>query len=293
MGLGRCTIGRLRGAGGGEVNMSQWAWTYRGFGIGRRELCVVAVILTLAWRAAATDWIGQADTPLPFENPANWSGGAVPGDADDAFINDQGVAVLSTFNGAVGRLRVGSATGESGRLDQTGGSIATVLNAMVGGDDAGGSGSGTYTISNGDFTAGIDFFIGYAGPATFNMSGGTITTTRDMRFAQAAGGRATGLQTGGTINTGAHFWMGDNTGALASTYTMSGGAINAAGSVGIGAHTQATFDLSREGAVSLGGHLQIGDSPPGTGTLDMSGGTINLTQVGGGHVLLGHQGKGT
>jgi hypothetical protein len=92
----------------------QWVSNYRAFGFGRREnraksrasvllipLMAATTILGIAAAApaATVNWVGPANTPAPFELGSNWSGGAVPGAEDDAFINDQGIATLSTSAG--------------------------------------------------------------------------------------------------------------------------------------------------------------------------------------------------
>jgi hypothetical protein len=272
-------------------------------------LAAAAATLGIAGSASATEWIGTPATLKPFEDPANWAGGAVP--TGDAAINNGGIAGISTFSGSVDRVLAGATTGGSGTVVQSGGSVSTGDDILIGGDNAGGTGTGAYNISAGSISTGFDFQVGYNGPGSFNMSGGSLNTGRFFGLGYRAGATATATQTGGTIFATNAFTMSNalvsdgppaTYGNSTSSYTMDGATASIdAADVFIGAQGTATFTLNN-GLLKSRSHIRIGDNADypnlnaafrSNGTLNVNGGTVNLDSAGGGnHILIGHVGTG-
>src|SRR5688500_7765752 len=73
----------------------------------------------------SVSWVGPVGVPAPFEVGANWSDGTVPGTNALAFIDNGGIASLTTHNGTVLALTLGSGTGTSGSMVQGGGSLSS------------------------------------------------------------------------------------------------------------------------------------------------------------------------
>jgi len=112
------------------------------------------------------------------------------------------------------------------------------------------------------------------------------------------------VQTGGTLAVGQKLVMAELKPAdfaatpTPSDYTMSAGVITVGGSMYVGAHGPATFNLSGTGSMNVSGAIQIGasgsnsDPPAGTGTFNMSGGAVNISGINGFLVVADH-GDGT
>ena len=68
----------------------------------RSLLTLAAASAALALSGAAnadTTWVGPVATPAAFETGTNWDTGNVPGGSDFAYIDNGGIASLTTFNG--------------------------------------------------------------------------------------------------------------------------------------------------------------------------------------------------
>jgi fibronectin-binding autotransporter adhesin len=136
--------------------------------------------------------------------------------------------------------------------------------------------------------------------ATFNMTGGTIDTGRNFLLGNATG--ATGIvgnQSGGTITTTLNFVVSDTNGA--STYNLSGtGAIVSNGLVIVGRQTGTTSSavMNQTGGsvtaalgVSVANAQSATTSTWGTGTYNVSGGTITANQTTGTALAIAPQGN--
>ena len=138
---------------------------------------------------------------------------------------------------------------------------------------------------------------------TFTMTGGTIDTGRNFLMGNAGG--ATGIvgnQSNGTITTTLNFVVADTNGG--STYNLSGGNIVANGQVVVGRQTTAANSgvMNQTGGnvtAALGitvGNAQDGTNNPalwGTGIYNVSGGTVTANQTTGTALTIGTQGAGT
>src|SRR4030095_7088554 len=91
--------------GGGNCNR-----TWRRAGL--LSLAAAGVLLRTPGAASADDASWNVPSGA-WETGTNWSTGNVPGSTDLAWIDNGGVATLSTFTGSVLGLQIGSATGKS------------------------------------------------------------------------------------------------------------------------------------------------------------------------------------
>ncbi|MBC8105013.1 MAG: hypothetical protein H7Z14_00355 [Anaerolineae bacterium] len=260
-------------------------------------------------RAFAADitWVRAAGNPGLFSDGANWVGGVAPSSsADSGFINNGGISTVGApFTGTVNNIGLGITAAGTGTLTQTGGSITATGNATFGGST---TGAGTYIMSGGTLTVtGIitagSIAFGSNGAGTANISGGWIAG-RNVFLGANTNGHGHVVQTGGMLAVGQKLVLAElkpaDFGATPtpSDYTMSGGAVTVGGSMYVGAHGPATFNLSGTGSVSVVGAVQIGasggatDPPAGTGTFAMSGGTLAITGPGAFLVVADH-GDGT
>src|SRR4051794_23327021 len=91
-------------------------------------LATTAITLVPALaRAADISWnAGSAN----FNTPSAWQGNVVPGSGDNAIVNNAGTAGLNaTNNQSVTSFLLGSTTGSSGNIVQTGGSMTSSGNS--------------------------------------------------------------------------------------------------------------------------------------------------------------------
>lgn len=245
---------------------------------------------TWSWGGVDQDW----------DNPNNWSGGAVPvKDVDDPEVTDH--AIINTAT--AGEFPIISATlaggnpqdifvggGGVGRLDHTAGVAGTGDGNWGFVGEAGGM--GTYNLSDTSTTGGVntgygtgsgDFSAGrlYAGigggsVGTINVNTtGTLTTTDGgeslvVGTAGPAGSGTINLDNG-TINSLGQIWIGrDGPGTL----NMSGGTTNSGAVFIVGLDGSATGEVNLTGGdISSASEFQVGAS--GTGTVNMSGGSIS------------------
>jgi autotransporter-associated beta strand protein len=187
-----------------------------------------------------------------------------------------GTGALNVSNWfAIGR----GGNGANGSLTMTGGSLNQGVNGVfIVGDNSqgtflhsagpatarefwvanGGSSSGTYDLSGtASLTVNGWVVIGRDGSGTMNMSGGTFTKTGDAgsHLIIASGGTGNLNQTGGNvISTLSDTWVAENGTA---TWTISGGT--------------ATMSV-----------VQLGRNGPGSGTLNLDGGIVTVSEVAGG-----------
>jgi hypothetical protein len=228
-------------------------------------------------------WVGGTGD---WNTPGNWSGGALPGSADDVQITTPGISVThSTGSHTVksltlspGLLLSGGSLNVTGtvQIDGTltvGGGSGTLNTVTVGGSGSlavGSAGSsGTITVSgNMTLAQGAKVFLGndtHAGTVTF-QGPGTQTQTLDSLGGPtpgevvfgAVGGSSLGIQGGTTLVLGPNLLVHGKTGA-----------INSAGS--------GTF--LNQGTIAADGGGTLSLNPAGwqnSGTLSASSGTLTL-----------------
>jgi hypothetical protein len=163
--------------------------------------------------------------------------------------------------------------------------------------------SGTADINIPGTASAGNIFIGRgtSSGATFTMTGGTIDLGNHFLMGTATSPGATnivGTQSNGTITTTNNFVLADSFGA--STYNLSGtGAINANGLVIVGRQSAAGVMNQTGGTVTAALGVNVGNAQNatttlwGTGTYNVSGGTITANQTTGTALSIAPQGTGT
>ncbi len=283
---------------------------------GRRGLYLLAAALVLMvvlspGRAPATDL--NVDTTLgnsPYLIPPNPSSftnenvGTVAGGtidqsgATNTVANELtlGVpaAVTGVYNLSAGTLSVGTGAtqGEivgnsgSGTFTQTGGTN-TMSDFLIEGNFSGGT--GTYSLSAGSVSVGINEDLGFAAGAsgTFTQSGGTQSV--GMVLTVGVSGSGTYTQTGGTNMVGS-LYMGDFLSTASGSYSLSAGSLSASNQEIIGGEGSATFTQS--GGTNLVNLLVLGSGAPSSGTYSLGpGGSLTVTGLIG-QEIIGDLGSG-
>lgn len=197
----------------------------------------------------------------------------------------------------------GAAAAGNGTLAISGSGLVNIRsNLRVG---TAGAGVGTLIVSGGTLQTGntSTIFIGDNSSGFANFSGGVVGT-RNMLVGRIPGGGGTVTQSGGEVNITSNLVMFERAPdfviapALPCSWTMTGGALNVGNEMYIGAHGTTTFNLSGTGSINVVGTVHIAasaaiaDPPEGVGTLNMNGGTINVTG-GNAFFVVGDGGKGT
>jgi hypothetical protein len=222
-------------------------------------------------------------------------------------------------------IRLGQVAGSTGNLTMSAGTVA--INGAVGSGFAiadaliGDNGTGTMTLTGGNFTAADEVFVALGGSSdgTLNVSGGTLNVAgRNLLVAFFGGANGkfnlsgTGIvnvdeflftsfdpgatsmltQTGGTLTIGQAFVLGRNGNA---SYTHSGGTINVPAVGGNGDFVAGdgglnnVFNISDSATVNAGRHVLVAAFGGSQSTVNQTGGTINAD----GGVFVGRDGTGT
>ena len=233
------------------------------------------------WLAAAGDWL----------SPTNWSKG-VPRPQDNAYIDNGGVALLSSDGGAASNLVVGSSA--TGQVFQTTASLMVGQSVTLG--ELQGS-AGTFELDGSGRLTAASIFVGLAGSGRFAQSGGT-NALMILSLSGDVGGQGSYLLSGGQLKAGAEYIGRYNTALFQQT-----GGTNTAGqslTVGQGQNAAGTYELeggllrvpieiigsdfTKESAVhqtggrhEVLGELHIGDS--GLGRLTISNGVTKAGEL--------------
>lgn len=234
-----------------------------------------------------------------FAVTTNWTGGAIPGAADNAIINNSGTATINadrTVNG----FFTGSSTG-GGTFSQTAGAV--VVNSAVSLGTGTGA-NGTYSLTGGTLQQGDGEFAvakGSGSTGTFSVAGGTTFTrgTGDMVIGQR--GTAT-MSLIGNLSSGGNFIVGDRsiTGSSgAGSVVHTGGMFTSGGQIKIGQGNQQKGVNGAPGYYELSGGLIFANagtsigSAGATGTLNFVNGFISKATTGEFVVGEGSGGSGT
>jgi fibronectin-binding autotransporter adhesin len=249
-----------------------------------------AVLGIVASTATAANWTGA--TNQDWNTLTNW-------DADPNGVND-------TVNVAVGNfpiitatptftpidLFIGTGSGNSGRLDQTAGTLSTGAGNWMWAGQSGGTGtynlSGTGSLSAGALNVGAWGDPGATGTANINTSGTVDLTAgggRPFGFGDASllvgenGSTGTFNLQNGTVNSAFSSVFSAGTGSGA-TLTISGGSLNTTGEFQLGRSATATGTQSG-GTNSSTSFFVIGRDSGGIGTYNLSAGTVNAATTSG------------
>jgi len=238
---------------------------------------VAAVGVSGAAGADSISWVGPAGTPAPFEVGSNWVGGAVPDSDDLAFIDNGGIASVTTALGDVLTVSLGSGTSTSGGLIQAGGSLNALAGVFVAGHA---TATGSLTLNSGALS-GNDFFIGQKGTGTLNVNGGTLTSTSNIRIGEDEGTNGVMNMTGGVVSMPGFFLVGHfspagSTNITTGTFNMSGGTLTAA-NYNLGQHPSARGEVHQSGGfINNSANLVVGEISRQENLYDLSGGTLRI-----------------
>lgn len=222
---------------------------------------VTAIVVCLSGTAMAQTenlWTGTASSS--WNNDANWSIGIVPTKTGNhhAVINTTPPNIATITVGILPPVDIiiGSGGGSNGRVDHTGGDASTGTNnwMFVGRD----GGTGVFNLAN---TAGTSGTFTHLGTGNGTM---TVNAAR-LYIGGAWGSGSTGTV---NVNTNGSLQVGDQL------------QVGTSSSVGI-----LNFD---NGTITTNGFTEFGNGGNCTGTLNMSGGTLN--KQGGDHMIIASNG---
>jgi hypothetical protein len=205
----------------------------------------------------------------------------------------QGTSTQSGGTSALNTLDVGSGAGGVGIYNLSGNAVLGVLTSEGIGDN----GVGTFNQTGGSHSAnslvlGANASFGGTGFGSFNLSGGSL----NVATSETVGGDGYGAftQNGGS-NVAATLALGTaaspgNPGT--GTYTLNAGLLQVAGAEYVGSNTRGVF-IQTGGTHTLGAiggnGLFVGYLPSSAGTVNLSGGTLSLTN---GTTYVGYFGSG-
>lgn len=259
---------------------------------GRLPAACLLVLAATAARAASVSWVGGAVGD--WNQPANWSGAAVPGPLDDAAIASELVVAYSTdplvsvrsltLGGAGAVLRTSTGVAASSALDVLGGAAIQVSTPLA--------------IAAGSFTLHPGSSVTFYGPAGA-MSPGAMLFISAGFFDLRAGSTVTLKGRGYAGGAGAASGSGAGGGGAGSVAMGGGGGGHggAGGSGGGGANGGTSGDaMPAVDAGSGGGGTPSADGGGGGGFLQVDAATASLDGLleadGETGVALGLQGGG-
>ncbi len=245
------------------------------------------LVLGMAGNALAvdTDWNNDV-VDRDWDNPLNWSTGAVPTAADKASIRNatgDGPIISDGTTAVTDALPVGD-WGNTNTLDITGGSLTTNNWIIIGYGDGD---EGTFTVSGGSTTVsggGTDLTVGRAGVGRLNISNGSITVGDRLYVGREASGTGYITMTGGLITINDDLYATETTGEATAHINMSGGLITIADD--LRAYIGTVHINVSGGEISIGDRLYVGNGDGGEAHLTMTGGSITL----GGLMAIGRAG---
>ena len=229
------------------------------------------------------------------------SGTLTVGDKGVGFFNQTGGSV-NTYDLFVGKSANGTnALGAGGYSLTNAASVLTVRNGATIGD----AGSGTFTQSAGavtltqnqnTFTAGLTIGRSVGGSGTYTLNGGALSVLGNANEFVGLGGAGTFNQNGGTNNTGPvvlGFASNASGAPSAGTYNLAAGSLTTAaeyiGYGGVGAFNQTNGAHVVTTNLTIGNTGVLGTAPASAGTLNLSGGTLNV----GTYLYAGQDGSAT
>jgi fibronectin-binding autotransporter adhesin len=231
-----------------------------------------------------------------FDAPRNFRVGN-EGGTGTVTISGGSLTIAGTDDIFIGRDR------GTGVVNQSGGVVDFNHNTFIGnGNNAGSDTSGTYTLSDGVLNVRREFVIGREGAnathsGTLTMTGGTINKTGDEKMIVGQNnGKGTVTHSGGTINVNNELFIGNENAGAEGTYTISGTAALNVGNELIVGRENGTGTLNVDGGTITttgNGNMYVGRKN-GTGTLNQTAGTISVNlEFGVGTTQDGQAGTGT
>lgn len=231
----------------------------------------------------AADWLSTGTTD--WNTASNWNPAGVPNGAAAVINTNSGSIATITANPSSNPadVIVGSASGTNGRLDHTAGTLTTGSWVKIGHN----SGNGVYNLANTAGSGGTLTGFGQ-GSGSLNMTGGQF---------RLGGDNGTNMSGTGTFNMHTSGTVTVNNGAVAigqngnGTLNIDSGTFNKTGSGNfvVGGTSGKTGTLLMSGGtLNNSGEFQVSNSGS-TGVVTMSGGAINTASW----VGIGHGGGGS
>lgn len=169
-----------------------------------------------------------------------------------------------------GDLVVGDLAGDNGTFLVSGGSVEN--NWSILGNDIGST--GTANMTAGSWTTNGNFFVGYLGSGTLELTGGNLTVNI-YQFHVGNEGDGTLQMTGGNLST-TNSYLGTESGSSGNATLTSGTWINSGG-LTVGTDGVAALSISGNGVLEVGGTLSRGAG----GSIDLAaGGTLQIGRGG-------------
>lgn len=237
-------------------------------------------------------------------------GDIIIGKAHNAPFTGNGDVTMNGGSIDGGVIMVGQRNFSVGVLNQNAGTVTASLWFEVASntyDFNSANASGTYNLSGGTLRSmnGDGMLIGNTGTGVVNQSGGQVDAFLDLRIGHGDGGNGTYNQTGGITNVGRRLRIGQHYGGTGE-YNLVDGTLNVTnvspvspewievgGSESVGgspSNGTGTFNISG-GTLNNVGALRIGLQ--GTGVVNQTGGTVNTGTLGGNVSLANHGGSGS
>jgi len=236
-------------------------------------LVLLVLVPGMAGNALAdTDW-NNAGGDRRWDNPLNWSTGAVPTAEDKASIRNDGLGpIIDSITTAVTKALPVGDWGFTNTLDITGGSLTTNDWFIIGYGDGD---EGTFTVSGGTTVVGNgkDLTVGRAGIGHLNISAGSIEVADRIHVGSESTGTGYINMTGGLITILDDLYAGDDGTAQ---MTMSGGEIDISSRIylGNGADAEAYLTMT-SGLITLDDLMAVGRQGA-VGELSLYGGTLDI-----------------
>lgn len=230
----------------------------------------------------AAEWVGAAGD---FSVPANWAGGAVPGAETVNILNGGSANILTPGSFEIGALMLGGHAGQGGII-QSGGCLTT-QRIILGGDDAnGGTGTGSYTITDGAlYSLANEIWIGSkGGEGSLELAGNSLVSSASWIVVGRDGASGhLGLSDTSMLEVkSSNLPVGCNSNGFTSTMAVRDSArISVAGEIWVGwlgnHSNHGIMTVTDKGLVSTGAGLVIGRNGA-RGTLVATGnGVINAS----------------
>ena len=240
------------------------------------------------WSPIAGSWDQTGDYNVNFDDPLS----PQIGSGDNIIINS---------------ATIGGASGSTGRLDVSGGTLAAATTFGVGNNGA----TGTLVMTGGTISAAAnDCWVGVGGNATmdfqgasqFNMSTSGVGNRNTFGYGGGYSATVT-MQDTASITSGTDFHLGDAGGigsitmgrvgfaADAPTLSLNAPGDNASFEVGVGGGT-GTLTINDNASVFVNGNMTVGGGG-GTGNVVMNGGTFTQKDYDVNRIIVGDGGAGS
>ncbi len=246
---------------------------------GYRSVAVVAVVGFALMGAGQTVYFEKTDGI--WEAPANWSGGAVPGVTNTVMVTFLGRTVRITQPGAVcGNLVAGYASGETGTVCLTTGTLASATSQNIGRN-----GQGTLSQWSGTtntFSSFLTVGEGVTANGRYELLGGYLAGN-GLSAEMSVGYNGAGVfyQSGGTLGelyADKYLYVG-RTATGKGTFVMDGGEILFTNKtyVSVGHNGSGSF-IASNGVVKVAKIFNVGKEAGGRGTFRLCGGSVSSGQ---------------